>query len=138
MSAALLYFFSNPFRRNFQHLLHFFKQADTGIIVTAVLSSAVLLSIINSKLSDLFFGQLKSIICCFLTLGSAFSAWLALLALSVVPPSKSAIYISAIGAMVAPRCILGPFYELLMELSYPAQESIVSVVWNQVISSCLQ
>lgn len=34
--------------------------------------------------------------------------------------------------MVALRCIIALFYETLMEIHYPAPESLVTLVWGQV------
>ena len=107
-------------------------QVETGYIGTAIIGLAVLLNILNSKLSDLFFGHLKTVICCCLTVSSGLSVWLALLALSVLPASKTGLYVSAIGSMVALRCTLALFYELQMELNYPAPESLVALLWSQV------
>jgi hypothetical protein len=58
--------------------------------------------------------------------------WLALLSLSVLPASKTGLYVSAVGSMVALRSTLALFYELQMELNYPAPESVVSLLWSQV------
>jgi hypothetical protein len=107
-------------------------QKETGYIGTAIISLSVLLNILTSKLSDLFFGHLKTVICWCLGVSAGLSVWLALLALSVLPPSKTGLYVSAVGSMVALRSTLALFYELQMELNYPAPESLVSLLWSQV------
>ena len=49
-----------------------------------------------------------------------------------VSGSKLGIFVSSICSMVALRCIIALFYELLMEINYPAPESLVTLVWGQV------
>ena len=139
-------------------------QRDTGYIQAAIVTIAVVMNISNSFLSDMFAGNLKTFICTFLTISLAAALWLALICFKVVaissttistiailtisttlqaaPFSLVSVYTSAIVCMVALRCIIALFYELLMEVGrvgavhplqvhYPVPEHLTSLVWGQ-------
>jgi FLVCR family MFS transporter len=106
-------------------------QKDTGYIQAIIITAAVIMNVCNSFLSDLFTGHLKTFICSFLTLSLATSIWLALLCFRVAPFSLAAVYTASIVCMVSLRCIIGIFYELLMEVQHPVPESLASLVWGQ-------
>ncbi|XP_023341357.1 disrupted in renal carcinoma protein 2 homolog [Eurytemora carolleeae] len=108
------------------------SQIETGYIGTSIIGISFILNILNSRLSDVFYGNLKTVISCFLTLSLGCSVWLALICLKIVSASKLGIFVSSICSMVALRCIIALFYELLMEINYPAPESLVTLVWGQV------
>ena len=107
-------------------------QEDTGYIVTIIIISAVVMNIVNSRISDMFFGHFKIVICVFLSISLCASIWLILLMLGVVHILKSYVYISSIVSMVSLRCIIALFYELLIEVHYPTPESLVILFWGQV------
>ena len=107
-------------------------QEDTGYIVTIIIISAVVMNIVNSRISDMFFGHFKIVICVFLSISLCASIRLILLMLGVGHILKSYVYISSIVSMVSLRCIIALFYELLIEVHYPTPESLVILFWGQV------